>query len=407
LRYLINVFTEHLNTKKKENIVIIGPGKAFLSGVSYHTLYLSNALAKRAEVHAILIRRLLPKVLFPGRVRVGRALSSLELQLPSDKVYSSLDYNNPFTWAKALAKMWVQRPTAILVMWWTSAVSLFLVPMLICYKIFRRNIIVIDAQEVVDTGEYRSSLSKVGKLIGTILFQIADGIVVQSASYIKDIKHEYLVDSKKIAIIPEGSFDHLPIMSQQQAKEQIGLNNFDIILYFGLVRRYKGVPLLLDAFESLATTQIERKKLIIAGEIWEDHDYIVSRVGTSKYRNHILLIPRYLDDREVAMVFSAADVVVLPYNTASGSGVARLCMHFNKKVVHSNVPSLVEDFRGYERATSFRAGDVQDLAHKLVLLLNTKVEQPPKTRTFDDVAVDLLAFIDSVHNSKQKRDINH
>jgi hypothetical protein len=119
--------------------------------------------------------------------------------------------------------------------------------------------------------------------------------------------------------------------------------------------------------------RLVKELTFIAKKFLGDH-IVCGKVGTSTYKNHILLIPRYLDDRDMAVVLSAAYVVMVPYNTVSGSGVSRLCMHLKNRVIHSNIPSLVEDFRGYERATSSRAGDVQDLGHKLVLSRSLKVK---------------------------------
>ncbi|MEM0203517.1 MAG: hypothetical protein QXO16_05590 [Archaeoglobaceae archaeon] len=126
-------------------IAIFGPSKRFLSGISYYTIRLSNALSAHAKVKAILFRKMLPKRLFPGWRRVEKDLARIEFD-PSVSVHEILDWNNPLSWIKAykLAK----DCDAIVFQWWTSSVAHMYLAIEILNR--KRVPIILEFHEIVD-----------------------------------------------------------------------------------------------------------------------------------------------------------------------------------------------------------------------------------------------------------------
>ena len=107
--------------QKKIKVVIIGPSKKFLSGVSYFTIRLSNALSDVMDVETILLfRKMLPKRLFPGWKRVGEELTTQNFDKRVN-VYEILDWYNPVTWVRAFGI--AKEADVILFQWWTSSVA--------------------------------------------------------------------------------------------------------------------------------------------------------------------------------------------------------------------------------------------------------------------------------------------
>jgi len=105
---------------------------------------------------------------------------------------------------------------------------------------------------------------------------------------------------------------------------------------------------LIRAFEQFPSEILEKSRLLIVGEIWEDRKELLDQIKASPAHDKITLIDEYVPDEKVNIYFSAADVVVLPYLRASQSGIAHIAMSFGKPVVVSEVGGLKESMAGYE-----------------------------------------------------------
>ncbi len=106
----------------KTKVCIVGPSKKFLSGISYYTIRLSNALSAEYEVSVLCFRNLLPKFMFPGNKHVGKDLANIGYDKETP-VFNGMDYNNPLTWYRAYKFLKRERPDVIILQWWTSSVA--------------------------------------------------------------------------------------------------------------------------------------------------------------------------------------------------------------------------------------------------------------------------------------------
>ena len=118
-------------------------------------------------------------------------------------------------------------------------------------------------------------------------------------------------------------------------------SSLNYILFFGFIRNYKGLDLLLEAFSNseAATKNI---RLIIAGEYYGEEEYYTQLIEQFNLRDKIILATNYISDAEVKYYFSAADVVVQPYKTATQSGISQIAYHFEKPMIVTNVGGLPE-----------------------------------------------------------------
>lgn len=367
------------------NIIIIGPSSRFLSGISYFTMRLSNALAEQSPiVYAVLFRRMLPARLFPGWRRVGKGLNSIQFSKKVEQ-YEIIDWYNPISWFKAASI--VRRGDLIILEWWTASVAHMYLAILCMIGIRRKNT-VIEFHEVVDPLEQSRGILRIyARIMGRLIRDLSSGYVVHSQADRDIISLQFGIDPSRVRVIPHGIYDQYPIIEQKKAKDLLEINNNYSILFFGLIRPYKGVPTLIEAFESLPDELRSGMHLFIVGEAWEDHASVI-RVHQSSCRDQITLIDHYVSDEEISLYFSAADVLVLPYTRASQSGVAHIGMAFGLPIIATRVGGLIESLGKYQGTFFISPGDSRGLADALVDVFRNKGGRYPAP---DDIRWDKIA----------------
>jgi len=166
----------------------------------------------------------------------------------------------------------------------------------------------------------------------------------------------------------------------------LGIKEKFVILFFGLIRPYKGVEYLIEAFEKLPEEILGNSRLLIVGEIWEDKD-VVKKIGESKIREKITFINRYVPDEEVSLYFSAGDVLVLPYLRASQSGVAHIAMTFGLPIIATKVGGLFESLSNYEGA-NFVEANAESIVEALIRIYENpgKDFKVPAELSWDNLA---------------------
>lgn len=353
-------------------ISLIGPSKRFLSGISYYTITLSNTLSAIGDVQTILFRHMIPRKFFPGWRRVGEDLSSASFK-PGIETSELLDWYNPLTWIRATSQ--VRHTDVLIFQWWTSGVAhMYLAIQLM---LFREVPIIIEYHEVVDPLEQSIlPVRAYSTLIGRIIRRFASHFVTHSEADRELIERRYHIPREKISIIPLGLFIQYPIVDKPVARKQLCIAEENIILFFGLLRPYKGVKYLIEAFEALPGDLTRSTRLLIVGEAWEDQESLL-RAETSPIREKISLVNRYIGDSEIPFYFSAADVLVLPYTRASQSGVAPLAMLYGLPIIATTVGGLEEGLHSYEGAFFIPPENTEKLSAELIRHLKKKGSYPP------------------------------
>jgi glycosyltransferase involved in cell wall biosynthesis len=373
-------------------ICIVGPSKRFFSGLTTHTIFLANALAKRHQVSVILLRQLLPRFLFPGREHMGKHQYSIDFA-PGIKVYDGMDYNSPWSWLGAYRFLKKERPEVIIMLWWSSSVA----HMQVFLKLVNRwgvgARMVLDMHEVVDPLEESIlPIRLYSRLVGRRLVQGLDAYTTQSQFAKTQVAKVYHIEEDMISVVSMGLYeDYKQPIGSALSKEELGIKEEFVILYFGLIRHYKGVPYLVKAFNLLPPSMAARSRLLIVGEIWEEGKMLREMVNSSHYKSQIGLVPQYVPDVMIPRYFSAADVVVLPYLRASGSGVAHIAMPYGKPIITSDLDAMREGLSHYEGALFVSPGDPTAIAEKLVRIYNLytsgkSIVYSPPQNTWDEVA---------------------
>ncbi len=387
-------------------VCIVGSSKRFFSGITTHTIFLANALAKRNQVSVILLRKLLPRFLFPGRGRVGKDQYSIDFA-PGIEVYDGMDYNSPLSWLRAYRFLKQQKPEVTIMQWWSSSVAHMQLFLKWANSANIKAKMILDMHEVVDPLEESiMPIRLYSRVIGRRLVRGLDAYITHSESAKSQVARTYKIDDDTISVIQMGLYeDYRQPMDKALAKEELGTGGEFIILYFGLIRHYKGVPCLVKAFDLLPSPIASRSRLLIVGEVWDEGELLQELIDSSSYKSQISLVPHYVPDSMIPRYFAAADVVVLPYLRAAGSGVAHIAMAYGKPLIVSDVEALRESMADYQGALFFPPGDHSALRDKLLQVREAVSSEkeayyPPPQRTWDDIAQRYEAVLNQIVSEK-------
>jgi glycosyltransferase involved in cell wall biosynthesis len=325
-------------------VCVVGPGTRFLSGITYYTYSLIEALSEAGhQCSAVLIRNLVPVRLYPGRARVGGALTALSLPPDVPRV-DGVDWYWGRSLLRALAFLRRERPQVLVLQWWTGAVLHTYLVLAIVARL-RGARVVVEFHEAQDVGEAGLPfVTRYMDLLGKALLRLSAAQLVHSDFDRDLVKGRYGVD-RSVARIPHAGYDYLPPRPPRRAAPDGVVN----LLYFGVIRPFKGVEDLIAAVELLGPDR-SRFWLTLVGETWEGWDLPNRMIAASSHRDRITFVNRYVTDDEAAGYFAGADVVVLPYHRSSSSGPLQIAMAAGLPVVATKVGGLVEATAHYPGA---------------------------------------------------------
>ena len=311
-------------------IVLVGPFPPFRGGISDLNAALADHLSKRHEIHAINFTTQYPKVLFPGKTQFKKGDSAQEVD--SIRCLSSI---NPFSWRKTAYKIIDIEPDLVLFRFWLP----FFAPAFsgVAKKIRKYSdaTIMVICDNIIPHEE---------RLLDTRLTKIFFGFIDSFIVLSKKVENELL------SFIPEAKYKYSPhpiysifnnTLSKEQAKAELKLATKKVLLFFGLIREYKGLDILINAMEKIKT-ELEDYTLLIVGECYENENKYTELIKKAGITDNVKCHYSFIPDNEVGKYFSAADVVVLPYKTASQSGIVQIAYHFDTPVIVSNVGGLPE-----------------------------------------------------------------
>jgi glycosyltransferase involved in cell wall biosynthesis len=348
-------------------ICVVGPSKKYFSGLTTHTIFLANAFSKNSKVSALLFRNLLPRFLYPGTKNVNRNDYSIELS-KEISVYNGMDWNSPWSWIKAYNFLKKEKPDVIIMCWWTSAVAHMQLFLALANSLSIKSRLILEMHEVVDTIEAGKLLLRLySRVMGRLIMNRADAFAVHSTTVRDQIIRIYHLKEDKVFVVPIGIYDsYYQNLNQESAKKELGINEEFVILNFGMIRKYKGVPCLVEAFNKLPGEIAANSRLVIAGEDWGDEEGLENLINSSPYNKQITFRPEFVPDSIFPRYFSAADVVVLPYLRTAGSAVASLAMAFGKPLIISDLESIKETLQEYKGTIFIPCGASSSITEKLV-----------------------------------------
>ncbi len=312
-------------------LVIIGPAWPLRGGLAAFDEKLAICFSEKgiqSSIHTFSLQY--PSLLFPGKTQYSTQPAPQGINIKA-----TINSINPFNWMKVGWQIMREKPDLIIVRYWIP----FLGPCLgTILKIvhWNRHTKVISIVDNMIPHEKR-----LGDTLFTKYFASSiDGFVTMSEKVKNDVK---LFSHKPTLVSPHPIFDHFgSTIPTLQARTQLGLGENDkIILFFGYIRKYKGLDLLIQAMKDIRIQQLGIR-LLVVGEFYDTAQPYIDLVNDLALQNQITFYDQFVPDQEVTNYVSAADFIIQPYKNATQSGVTPLAYHFSKPMLVTNVGGLAD-----------------------------------------------------------------
>ena len=308
-------------------ILILGTAFPLRGGIAHFNALLARHLSRQHEVETITFKRQYPSFLFPGTTQdeQGDAMDTPAAPRLIDSI-------NPFNWFVVANEVRRRNPDLLIFKYWMP----FFGP---CFGTIAK---------LATRGRKTQTLFICDNIIpherrpGDIMltkyaFHQADAFIVQSDAVERELNHYFPgVRYKKV---PHPVYENFGVaQSKESARNSLGITAKRVMLFFGYVRKYKGLMVLLETMTSVANDV----ELLVVGEFYDDEEKYRAKVSELGIGQRVRFVSHYVANDEVAHYFSAADVVVLPYLSATQSGIVQIAYNFDRPVIATDVGGLAE-----------------------------------------------------------------
>jgi glycosyltransferase involved in cell wall biosynthesis len=314
-------------------IVIIGPVFPYKGGIAHDTALMCKALRKTHKVHMLSYKLQYPKFLFK---KEQKDYSNKTFFV--DEVDYEINTINPFNWIRTAKRINRIKPSVVIIPWWHP----YFAP---CYwmicKLLKNTKVLFICHNVFPHEHF-----PLDRFLSKVTLRNGDLFIVHSSQDEKELKTVKASPIYRKTGVPEYAIFKQKDMSVYEARKMIGIKPNDrIILFFGLVREYKGLKYLLAAMPEIRN-HLNDVKLFVVGEFRGEKELYDRQIRELGIEDSVVLHDEYVPDDEVERYFQSSDLVVLPYITATQSGVVQIAFSFEKPVVVTNVgglPEVVQD----------------------------------------------------------------
>lgn len=299
----------------------------FRGGIAQFNALLYRAFEKENQIKAFTFKRQYPAILFPGETQFVTEGDKVD-EIPAVRVLDSI---NPFTYLSSARKVKQFQPDIIITKYWMT----FFGPSLgyVCKSLNKKakRISILDNVIPHEKRFFDGFCNR-------YFLKNNDGFIVMSDAVLNDLLS--IKPDAKYLRVNHPVYDHFPApINREDAQKQLGLDSSKkTLLFFGFIRDYKGLDLLIQAMNDLDDSY----QLVIAGEVYGSFEKYQELIDQSNAKNRIALFNKYIGDDDVAVYFSASDVCVLPYKSATQSGITSISNHYNLPIIATNVGGLKE-----------------------------------------------------------------
>ncbi|WP_317898120.1 glycosyltransferase [Aurantibacillus circumpalustris] len=316
---------------KRLKLFILGPAYPLRGGPAQFNENLCAELNKEGHDAQIISYSLqYPNFLFPGSSQFETSGSA-----PTGiKIHTLINTVNPFNWIKVASFIKKEKPDFILIRYWLP----FFGPSLgAIARLVRSKTKVLALTDNIIPHEKRIG----DKAFTNYFVNSCHGFIAMSKTVLNDISK--FSKTEKKAYSPHPMYEtYGPIVSKKEAREKLQLNQDDkIILFFGLIRHYKGLDILIEAMTDPEIKKLNIK-LLIAGEFYEDKQPYLDLIEKFELKNHVLLHDKFIANEDVRYYFCASNLVAQTYRKATNSGVTMVGYYYEKPMLVTNVGGLAE-----------------------------------------------------------------
>ena len=317
-------------------VIIIGPAHPLRGGLATFNQRLANAFTDQGHTCSLLSFSLqYPDFIFPGTTQYSSEPAPENLRI--DTKINSI---NPFNWIRTGNWLKKQQADLIIVRFWLPLMGPALGTILRRARKNKKTKIICIADNVIPHEKRPGD-----KPFTRYFLKSCDAFITMSEKVMSDLR--LFEKTKPALLVSHPLYDNFgAILPKTEARMHLGLPADEkIILFFGFIRKYKGLDLL---FEAMALPAIKNAgiRLLVAGEFYEEEKGYQAQIDQLGIREQLYLRTDFIPDSEVKYYLSAADAVIQPYRNATQSGVTPLAYHFEKPMVVTNVgglPALVPD----------------------------------------------------------------
>lgn len=331
---------------------LIGPTYPMRGGIAHYTAMLTRQLRKSG--HEVLLYAFssgYPHWLYPGKINVDPSQRPLRIT-PHHLIVPW----SPWSWVQSAQCIKADKPDAVIVEWWVP----YWAPMQLALTTLLRRSglpVFMDCQNVLP-----HDLHPFARLITARTLRTANACLVYSREHQQELLT--VVPGMPHAIVPFPAYGDLARADFQRttARQSLGLNG-PVALFFGFVRPYKGLQVLLHSLAELVFTV--PLHLLIVGEFWQERSGYDQLICQLNLQSRITIIDAYVPDEDLGRYFSAADVLILPYLTHVQSGVLALAQAFQKPVIASRVGGLADGIIDGQTGLLVEPNDVHALTQAI------------------------------------------
>ena len=315
-------------------VVIIGPGHPLRGGLATFNQRLAKQFTDEGHTCSLYSFSLqYPGFLFPGTTQYTDEPAPENLV-----IHSAINSINPLNWIKVGRRLRREKPDIILVRFWLPLMGPALGTILRKVRKNKHTRIICLADNVIPHEKRPGD-----KPFTRYFLKSCDAFITMSEKVMSDLR--LFEKTKPALLVPHPLYDSFgEAVSREEARKHLSLPAGDkLVLFFGFIRKYKGLDLLLQAM-ALPEMKEQGIKLLVAGEFYEDAKPYQDLINELGIAGQLILRTDFIPDSEVRYYLCAADAVIQPYRNATQSGVTPLAYHFEKPMVVTNVgglPSLV------------------------------------------------------------------
>jgi len=346
-------------------IGLIGPTYPFRGGIAHYTTLLCKTLRQQGhEVKFISFVRQYPNFLFPGKTDKDPSESPVTVK-DVDYIIDSL---NPLSWLKAARELIRFRPHMVIIPWWVA----FWAPQFLTIAKLVKSCIPVELVFLChNVVEHEANVVK--RLASKMVLSTADRLVTHSAEESRKLRQ---LLGKRVTVVTAFHPTYAELsdtaMTKDEAKRQLGLSG-KVLLFFGFVRQYKGLDVALQAMPDVLAKQ--KATLLVVGEFWRNKEFYLNLIRELDIGQSVRIVDEYIPNEEVGQYFAAADLVIQPYHSASGSGICQIAFGLGRPVIATSVGSLPEVVKDRINGRLVPPGDAKTLADAIVESLQTEVLQ--------------------------------
>lgn len=341
---------------RRKKILIVGPAYPYRGGNALFVSSLYEALKEDFEVVLFNYKLLYPSILFPGTTQFDKSSNPL-LTPPSQRVVNSI---NPLNWISVANKINNENLDLVVFDWWHPFFGPchFTITKFLSKQLKNKILFITENFHSHESNVVDSFLTKLGLKNASAFLTLSK----QVESELKSLADERKIYRTELPVYDcyNSEFDEKDIRRELQLS-----SNDKVLLFFGYVRKYKGLDLLISALP-MVLKELPETKLLVVGEFYDSPESYKQLAHKLNVSDKIIFINKFIPNEEVSKFYSVSDVVVLPYRSATQSGILNVAYGLNKPVIVTDVGGLSEFIENEKTGLVVEPNDKEKLANAII-----------------------------------------